>query len=197
MDIKPNLTLQEIFESDDFLILDTETSGIRPPLQALQIAIIEAKDGTVRLNSLVRPMVSIPAIATSIHGLTADTNAKAPTWAALRLEVHDILRDRTCVIYNANYDVMVLRQSDLLAGLASYDYGDLCRFECAMLWYADIWGEWDDFHGNNRWQKLERAIAQQGLKFPGMAHDALSDAMATRLLIRHIAQKASAKNEAQ
>jgi DNA polymerase III subunit epsilon len=62
-----------------------------------------------------------------------------------------------------------------LLGRASY--------ECAMLAYSDWIGNWNEYHGNNRWQRL-----------PGGDHTALGDCRATLKVLRKIAAAAEVKN---
>jgi DNA polymerase-3 subunit epsilon len=52
----------------------------------------------------------------------------------------------------------------------------LVTVHCAMQWYAQYVGEWHDYWGNYRWQRL-----------PGGDHSALGDARATLSLLKRMA----------
>jgi DNA polymerase-3 subunit epsilon len=58
---------------------------------------------------------------------------------------------------------------------------------CAMEAYAEFWGEWNDYHGNYRWQKLATACRQQGIGVVN-AHDAMGDARMTLALLAKLAE---------
>lgn len=54
---------------DQFVILDTETTGLTLRDQIIEICVIDLT-GKILLNSLVKPTINIPAEAASIHGIT-------------------------------------------------------------------------------------------------------------------------------
>ena len=58
-------------------------------------------DGTVLLDTLVRPIESIPADATAIHGISAATVAGAPPFPDLYPQLRALLAQRTIVPYKA------------------------------------------------------------------------------------------------
>jgi DNA polymerase-3 subunit epsilon len=46
--------------------------------------------------------------------------------------------------------------------------------------FAPVYGEWDEYHGNWKWQKLSTAAAYYGYEWGDeCAHDALADCRAT------------------
>ena len=52
-----------------------------------------------------------------------------------------------------------------------------------MLQYAKFWGEWDDYRGNYKWQKLIHAARQQGIEVQN-AHRALGDCLMTLAVMK-------------
>lgn len=46
-----------------------------------------------------------------------------------------------------------------------------------MLIFAKIYGQWDDYHGNYKWQNLSKCARYYGYEFK--AHDSLEDVKAT------------------
>lgn len=171
------------------LIIDTETTGLGDNAEIVEIAVIDCR-GAVLLDTLIRPSVAIPAEATRVHGIDDSMVASAPTWA----EVHDqfcrLITGRRLVAYNSEFDHRLILQTMRAAGLTLPYFS----VECAMLAYADFWGEFDPERGRNRWQKLTGAAAQQGVECDGLAHRAKADCLLTLGVIHAMAraQKASA-----
>jgi len=48
-----------------------------------------------------------------------------------------------------------------------------------MLEFAPIYGKWDDYHGDYKWQKLSTCARYYGYKKKGQFHDSLEDVRAT------------------
>jgi len=163
------------------VFLDTETTGLGNAAQVVEIAIVSA-GGEVVLDTFVRPTVPVEDGAYAVHGYTAEQLADAPPLTEIWPELVRVLTGKTVGIYNADYDMRILRQSAEAHGLA---FADLrARARCVMREYATFWGEYNHARKSFRWQSLGAAIDQQGLVVPpGMRlHSALADAEMTRLL---------------
>lgn len=173
------------------VILDTETTDLDGYL--VQIAIIQAHDGAVLLDTLVNPQAHIRDGAKLIHFITEDRVADAPTFDQIADALMDLLAFRRIVTYNASFDQGIL-QNELLRLGGGWDvtYARAAsqlalkrpRWRCAMELYAQFCGEWSDYHGNYRWQPL-----------PGGDHSALGDARATRDLLRWMAVRPRFEDE--
>lgn len=163
----------DLIKSGDYVILDTETTGLNNG-EICQIAIIDS-DGYTLLNSLVKPTCSIPDEASRVHGITNERVARAATWTNVAPVVEEIIRDRNVIVYNADYDYRMFRQSSKAVGIPQIPPGD---WQCAMLTYAEFYGDWNDYRGNYRWQRLSDAATQQNIKIEN-AHDALGDCLMT------------------
>lgn len=182
-------TFEDTIKLNNWVVLDTETTDLPPRAEVCQIAIVDWKGETL-LNSLVKPTGKISHGAERIHGISQAMVDEAPTWADIYPETCNLLRDRDLFVYNLDFDWQAL----LTTHRASMPDHDVWAIRprsrhCAMVWYADVWGEWDDYHGNNRWQKLDSACHQQGLIVPPNMHSALVDAQATRNLILAVMAK--------
>lgn len=164
--------------ASDALILDTETTGLDDTAEIVQIAIIDMSGRTI-LNCMVKPIGAIPQAASRIHGLTAEVVQQAPIWGSLWPVVRSILNGRTVIIYNAQYDTRLMAQSCVLAGY-TFDY-TISTFKCAMLPYSEWVGDWNDYRGNYRWQRL-----------PGGDHSALGDCLATLKVLQKMAESEGA-----
>lgn len=157
------------------LILDTETTGLSDSAEIVEISIIDHKGNTV-MDTLVKPAHPIPADASRIHGITNEMVAGAPTWPELHEQFNSIITGKTLVIYNADYDTRLIKQTAAQYGLTTEQPKTI---ECAMLTYAEHYGEWNEHRGNYRWQSLTKAAAQQNVTIQGQAHRALSDCLTT------------------
>ena len=159
----------------DFVVLDTETTGLDSRAEIVEISIID-KQGNTLFDSLIKPEHPIPWGAERIHGISNDDVGDAPAWPEVYSQVRDILSadGRTVAIYNADYDIRIIQQTSVLHGLDYFDFD----WVCMMLQYAKYWGVWDDYRGNYKWQKLTNAARQQGIEIAN-AHRALGDCLMT------------------
>ncbi|GAB6537144.1 hypothetical protein bcgnr5378_63820 [Bacillus cereus] len=64
----------------DFLVLDTQTTGLGETDEIVEIAVTDL-DGKTFLNTLVRPTVRICNDATMVHGITDKTVEKGQSWS--------------------------------------------------------------------------------------------------------------------
>lgn len=161
----------------DVVFLDTETTGLGPDAEIVDIAIVE-RDGRVLLDQLVCPLKTIPAAASTIHGITEKTVANAPLWSEVYDRVAAALRDRLLVVYNGAYDVGIVRQ----VCTAHHQRDPIAGWQCAMLAMADWLGEPSTRGDGFRWPKLGEACAHFGIDVGG-AHRALADAEACRRVV--------------
>jgi len=174
--------LRDIVNEKNFVVLDTETTGLERPAEICQIAIIDY-DGAILLNSLVRPRNPIPPAATRIHGITNDDVAMAPGWTAVRQNAIECIRGKHVIVYNAVYDRKLMHWSDEAWELPHFDYKVESEWHCAMEAYAEFYGEINQYYGSYKWQSLSNAMLQQGLEI-NAAHNALGDCDNTlRLLL--------------
>jgi len=127
-------------------------------------------------DSLIKPKNPIPRDAERIHGISNNDISNAPTWPDVYNQVKEILTvpNRTVVIYNADYDVRIIKQTCGLHDVNLFDFNSTCL----MLQYAKFWGVWDDYRGHYKWQKLTNAAKQQGIEINN-AHRALGDCLMT------------------
>ncbi len=95
------------------IVLDTETTGLEVEQQHRIIEI-----GCVELNNrrftgrafhrYLNPQRDIDEGALQVHGLTLEQLAKEPTFAEIRAEFLDFVRDAELVIHNAPFDIAFL-----------------------------------------------------------------------------------------
>ena len=167
------------------LFLDTETTGLGSEARIVEIALLDA-NGTVRFESLVRPLAPIPPDATAVHGITNAMVAGAPDWRSVWSEVGPLLSGEMIAIYNAEFDLRMMRSAHRRAGLAWTRPSD--RFVCLMELYAEFRGDWNPIRRSYRWHSLEAAGQQCALPLANN-HRAAQDAALARLLLEHMAHE--------
>ena len=178
--------------AENRLILDTETTGLSGLDEIVEIAIINAR-GDVILDTLIKPSKSIPAEATAIHGITNEMVANAPCWSEVHHDVCGLItRSSGFVAYNSQYDSRLIYQTAALSGgTTAFSESEAAVInnihDCAMLLYAEFYGQWDDRRSNYKWQRLTAAAEQQGVEVIGQAHRALADSLLTLGVIKAIA----------
>jgi DNA polymerase III epsilon subunit-like protein len=151
------------------VVLDTETTGLAG--WVVEISAI-AQDGSAGIDWLVNPRVPIEAGASAIHGITDADVADKPRLADMWADLAGFLANRRVIVYNAPFDAGMLDKEADRANQPRFDTGS---WECAMRWYAQWRGEWDDYHDHYKWHKLEGG------------HRAKGDCEATISLIKEMA----------
>ena len=153
-------------------ILDTETTGLERRDEIIQIAVINGVGDVLINNALIKPaFASISPGAMAVHHITPDMVKDAPSFREREPEIMSAIQGTLLVIYNAAYDTRMLAQSGRQFPLP------IESVTCAMLQYADWVGDWNDYHGSFRWQKLECGD-----------HSALGDCRATFAIIHKMAE---------
>jgi DNA polymerase-3 subunit epsilon len=155
------------------LLLDTETTGLHGNAEIVQIAIIDTS-GAVLLDTLVRPMRPIPRDASAIHSITDEKVQDAPTFADIAPQLRELLYGQRVIIYNADFDTRMLKQSAFAAGVA-HELGAF--FEDAMEPYSAWVGSWNSYHHTYKWQPL-----------PFGDHSALGDCRACLRVLQMMAE---------
>ena len=157
-------------------VIDFETTGIEQP-EVLQAAIIDG-DGKPLLNNLYCPeRVTAWPDAERVHGIKPIDVQGRISFRSVVPRVTEILNAADVVLaYNAAFELRILSE-----------YGVRFKhdsFVDPMLMFAEVYGEWNAYHGNYRWQKLTTAADYYGYDFD--AHDALGDVKATLYIFRRM-----------
>ncbi len=156
--------------------LDTETTGLNDWDEIVEICILD-HDGSVLLDTLVKPRQSIPVEAVRIHGISGAMVEQAPAWPQVWPQVEAILRGRYVGIYNAEFDKRMLRQTHQAHSLEWDPRG--ISFFCIM----DLFTR---YYGSGRMQKLETAGEYFRLSFPN-SHRARADTILARAVLERMA----------
>ncbi len=165
---------RSLLTSKDFVVLDSETTGLSSPVDFVQIAVVSAQRETL-FDSLLKPSCRIEPAAKAVHGHTTESLSGAPCFFEVYPDLLDVLYGRKVIVYNASYDRRVWDESVKRLGARGALAGGLPSWECAMRQYARFVGERTK-RGGYRNQKLT-----------GGDHTALGDALATLRLVERMA----------
>ncbi len=115
----------------NFIVLDTETTGLGSDAEIVEIAIIDAH-GNALLNTLVKPSNPIPDDVIAIHGITNQMVIDAPVWADIVDQVKMVLYNYRTWAYNAQFDMRMMLQNGWT--------GNIPAMDCVMKKYVDKFG---------------------------------------------------------
>lgn len=127
-----------LLAADDWVILDFETTDL--PGLPLSVAVMNPA-GEVVYQSLVNPEQPISPDAMRIHGITNEQVAGAPTWPTVYQALEPHLQGKRIVAYNAAFDRGVYAAANHRYGLQAPAWKG---WECAMVVFAQFYGEWSD-----------------------------------------------------
>jgi len=181
-DRRAAIALAQIELNKKPIYLDTETTGLKEHDQIVEICLLD-HDGSIAFQSLVKPTVKIPPDATRVHHITDALVSTAPTWPEIWPQVEAVVTVRRIAIYNADYDLRLMRQSHRAHGLA---WSTPTSHFCIMKLYAQFRGDRNSRAGDYRWHSLDDARWQCGLDLPN-AHRAQADALLARAVLHYVA----------
>jgi DNA polymerase-3 subunit epsilon len=178
---------QDIIRQTSYIVLDFETTAANPhQARIVQIGAVDSY-GVPVFNQLIDPEIPMPAGASAVNGITDETLIGAPRLADIMPRLERTLSGEHIIAYNAEYERKVLT-AELRRVLGDVpQWFASIQWHCAMLLYADYYGDWNDYFGNCRWHKLTVACEQLGISSDG-AHDALADVRMTRDLLLKMAE---------
>jgi DNA polymerase III subunit epsilon len=156
---------------DEYYILDTETTGLAGP-EIIELGIIDL-DGNEIMNQRFSPKTQVTEGASNIHGMTNASLQDEPPFDSVIDCLNELIFDRKLLVYNLPFDREALA---FTFGDRGYDAPTI-KGECVMQWYSQFCGEWNDYRGSYRWQKL-----------PGGDHSAVGDCKATLRVIKGMAE---------
>jgi DNA polymerase-3 subunit epsilon len=159
----------------DFVIFDSETTGLSSPVDFVQIAVVDPVGETL-FASLLKPSCRIEPRARAVHGHSAKSLSDAPHFSKVYPNLLEVLYKRRVIVFNASYDRRVWDTAVRHLGARGALAGELPRWECAMRQYAKFVGE-----------PAKRGVGYRLQKLPGGDHTALGDALATLHLIKGMA----------
>lgn len=170
--------------SENIVFLDTETTGLGADDEIIEISII-GKRGEILLDTLIKPVKSIPASSSKIHNITNWQVRNSPTWPEIYQNYRDVVKNKTVIIYNRKFDNRILRQTCGKYRLTTPRIKTICLMELYSLYEGVI----NRRTGEYKWFKLIDAIEGNNIATSGGFHRALGDVSASRKLLYFIAGK--------
>lgn len=166
------------------LILDTECTGLTEQDQVIEVAVVDI-NGNVMINTLLQCHVPIAPKAQEVHRITLEDlqNANVPDYPSIHQHLVSLISARPVVIFNALYDVQMLRQTAAYHGLVLPEFETHCLMRQFSLYYGER-------RPGNHYECVPK-----GQKFAcelfgisnDNAHRALDDAEAARLVLLRMA----------
>ena len=162
-----------ILADETVVILDTETTDLYGEI--IEIAIIDIEGNTL-LNKRIKPQgTGIHPKAFETHGISLKMLENETQFKDVYADIQAVLKDKHVVIYNSDFDLRILASDCKQAKLPMFSYASS---SCAMMIYSQYVGDWNEYHGNYRWQRL-----------PSGDHSALGDCLATLEVLREMANE--------
>ncbi|MFC1671918.1 PolC-type DNA polymerase III [Planctomycetota bacterium] len=97
----------------NFSVLDVETTGLsyRNGDRICEVGVVRVRDGTpvASFQALVDPGIPMPAMASSVNGITDGMVADAPLFSEIAEEFRRFVGDDVLAIYNAPFDIGFIR----------------------------------------------------------------------------------------
>lgn len=182
----------QMIREGNWLVLDTETTGLGDIAQVVDLAIVKP-DGTIVFDQLIKPTIAIENAAAQAHGITDEMVQDAISWKEIQRSIFEMIRGFNVVTYGATFDRRIFHQSDRGNGLPECDYCKFSNWACCMEAFADLYGEVNPRFGTKTWKKL--VVAAEYFELGAFsAHRALADAEMTRRVALAMAQLWSVDN---
>ena len=164
------------FDASKVICVDVETTGLNSDEdEIVQLSIIDG-NYTVLFNEYIKPerKTSWPS-AQKVHGISPEQVKELPTIKEHLPVLNEIFANAEIIVgYNIEqFDAGFLVAAGIHIPEDTYYYD-------VMLQFAPIYGEWNDYHGDYKWQKLATCADYYGYDWgTDAAHDSLADVKAT------------------
>lgn len=163
-------------ETSGGIVIDTETTGLCDGEdEILQLSIV-SESGEKLFDSYFRPLHKSWSAAQAVNNISPEMVADAPSIADKAAEIQKILNSADKIIgYNTYFDVNFMRAAGLIIPKRATVIDIMPTF-------AEIYGEWSDYHGDYKWQKLTTCAAYYHFDWNSItmsAHNSLADCFAT------------------
>ena len=169
--------LPALLDRRDVLVLDTETTGVGPAAEVVEVVAIDTT-GALRLSALALPVGPISQPSQELHGLSeAALHAMgARPWAEVHPELLSTLRNAAAVLaWRADFDARVLAQTAALHHRA-----------LPPVRWADARPAYVRARPGGR-HSLADAMRREGLAWEGRHHRAEADRRAMLALMHTVA----------
>ena len=125
---------------DDYIVLDTETTGLPdengpPDIVTLGITVVRNREIAESVEFKTRPQNRISEEAQSIHGITNEEAVEFESFDSQWQQIAEYLKDQLIVIHNASFDWPILLDHATRYGLTMPpSKGVFCSQKAAIPW---------------------------------------------------------------
>ncbi len=129
---------------DDYIVLDTETTGLPgengpPDIVTLGITVVRNREIARFVEFKTRPQKRISEEAQSIHGITNEQATEFESFESQWSQMAEYLKDQLIVIHNASFDWPILLDHVVRYGSAMPEIqGVFCSQKAAIPWAQAI-----------------------------------------------------------
>ena len=125
---------------DDYIVLDTETTGLPdenglPDIVTLGITVVRNRKIAESIEFKTRPQKHISEEAQSIHGISNEQAAEFESFDSQWCQIAEYLKDQLVIIHNASFDWQILLDHVARYGLSMPPIqGVFCSQKAAIPW---------------------------------------------------------------
>ena len=125
---------------NDYLVLDTETTGLAdekglPDIVTLGLTVVRNREIAESIEFETRPQRRISEEAQAVHGISNEQAAKFKFFESQWSQIADYLKDQLIVIHNASFDWPILLDHVARYGLEMPEiHGVFCSQKAAIPW---------------------------------------------------------------
>lgn len=165
---------------DNFVIFDTETTGISAEDEIVELGIIDCQ-GNVLYDGMFRPERAMSTAASRVSGITDSTLVMKPRFADEFEKIVEIMDVAGVIAFNEPFDEKMFYQTAQRYGLDTAELDRIfSKAHCAQQLY-------DQYIGYNK-TKLELACENEGI-IQVQSHRATDDCVMTLALLQRIADR--------
>ena len=163
----------------EFIVLDTETTGIAIGSRLVEVAALHVRHGVVvrEFQSLVNPEMRIPMVVQRVHGISDAMVAGAPKAAPVLARFAAFVAGHTLIAHNASFDFRILQGEYSRVQVARPGCGLYCSLSLARVAFPEA--------PNHRLGTLATLLK---LSHPP-AHRALADCFTTMEMLNAVAAR--------
>ena len=154
----------------NLIVFDVETTGLTYGDEILQLSIVDG-NGKLLLDQLFKPTHKTSWFeAQEIHRISPELVKNCPNISDYKKQIQKIVDQAELLVgYNINFDITFLENIGIdFEGKKTIDI---------MKVFAPVYGEWSEYFGDYKWQKLTTCAAYFGYNY--CPHLALEDVKAT------------------
>lgn len=173
---------------DDYIVLDTETTGLPnenglPNIVTIGITVVRHREIAESVEFKTRPQKHISEEAQSIHGISNQQAAKFESFDSQWDKVAEYLLDQLIVIHNASFDWPILQDHIARYGLSMpVIQGVFCSQKAAIPWAQAM--SLPCSHRGPSLDALTKAVGVEDLRAKiGGTHGAAIDSQQTALVV--------------